>query len=220
MSAGLPPWPWHHSLQCSQTLDGHQHRKSFTQNSQPKIFRNRLNLAEQIGYTTHLWIHHLYYIDIFRLDPIKMISLILPGGGDVGPNVGTKPNCGGCGGGWMVPVVAGTCGMWAHWALLLPVSMAATLTGALDNNTQTLAPEWAHDSDDSDGDSGQISVAGAALHPGITLVSRGGGAPGMRREQTSKGLCYNWEAKHSWELHLIYLDTAMYFHFIVLLPLV
>ena len=40
-----------------------------------------------------------------------------------------------------VPVVAGTCGMWAHWALLLPVSMAATLTGALDNNTQTLAPE-------------------------------------------------------------------------------
>ena len=67
-----------------------------------------------------------------------MISLILPGGGDVGPNVGTKPNCGG---GWMVPVVAGTCGMWAHWALLLPVSMAATLIGAPHNNTQTLAPE-------------------------------------------------------------------------------
>ena len=141
MSAGLPPWPWHHSLQCSQTLDGHQHRKSFTQNSQPKIFRNRLSPAQRIRYMTHLCIHHLYYIDIFRLDPITMISLILPGGGDVGPNVGTKPNCGGCGGGWMVPVVAGTCGMWAHWALLLPVSMAATLTGALHNNTQTLAPE-------------------------------------------------------------------------------
>ena len=156
-------------------------------------------------------------LDIFRLDPIKMISL-LPGGGDVGPNVGTKPNCGGCGGGWMVPVVAGTCGMWAHWALLLPVSMAATLTGALDNNTQTLAPEWAHDSDDSDGDSDQVSVAGAALHPRTTLVSRGGGAPGMRREQTSKGLCYNWEAKHSWELHLIYYCKS--FHFIVLLTLV
>ena len=68
-----------------------------------------------------------------------MISL-LPGGGDVGPNVGTKPNCGGCGG-WMVPAVPGTCGMWAHWALLLPVSMAATLTGERHNNTQTLAPE-------------------------------------------------------------------------------
>ena len=216
MSAGLPPWPWHHSLQCSQTLDGHQHCKSFTQNSQPKIFRNRLSPAQRIRYMTHLCIHHLYYIDIFRLDPIKMISL-LPGGGDVGPNVGTKPNCGGCGG-WMVPVVAGTCGMWAHWALLLPVSMAATLTGALDNNTQTLAPEWAHDSDDSDGDSDQVSVAGAALHPGTTSVSRGGGAPGMRREQTSKGLCYNWDGKHSWELHLIYYCKS--FHFIVLLTLV
>ena len=68
-----------------------------------------------------------------------MISL-LPGGGDVGPNVGTKPNCGGCGG-WMVPAVPGTCGMWAHWALLLPVSMAATLAGERHNNTQTLAPE-------------------------------------------------------------------------------
>ena len=99
-----------------------------------------------------------------------MISL-LPGGGDVGPNVGTKPNCGGCGG-WMVPAVPGTCGMWAHWALLLPVSMAATLTGERHNNTQTLAPEWAHDS---------VMIvmwqwpdlsSRAALHPRTTLVSR------------------------------------------------